>query len=167
MRKYGVRGNATPCVRLLGSGAILNEVIAAAELLAADWGVASEIWSVTSYSELARQAAAAERDGLFTSQDAPPSYLAQCLPGATPIVAASDYVRAYPQMIACYLSAPMTVLGTDGFGRSDTRGALRRFFEVDRWHIVLAALAATHPEKRAEAIQRYGIERRDAAPWTL
>jgi pyruvate dehydrogenase E1 component len=89
-----------------------------------------------------------------------------------PIVAASDYVRAYPELIASYLSASFTVLGTDGFGRSDTRAALRRFFEVDRAHIVLAALQALAQSGAVErrllqqAIERFGIETETSAPWT-
>jgi pyruvate dehydrogenase E1 component len=166
MRKYANFGGGAPSVRLLGSGALLKEVIAAGDLLARDWHVASEVWSVTSFSELARQAAQTERESLFSTVGPQSSYVAQCLPGTLPVIAASDYVRAYPQLIASYLQAPFTALGTDGFGRSDTRSALRRFFEVDRWHIVLATLSATHPEKHAEAVERYGIEKRDAAPWT-
>jgi pyruvate dehydrogenase E1 component len=166
MRRYAMFGDGAPSVRLLGSGAILREAIAAGELLAKDWQLASEVWSVTSFSELARQAAEIERTSLFSTVGLQSSYVAQCLPGTAPVIAASDYVRAYPQLIASYLEAPFTALGTDGFGRSDTRTALRRFFEVDRWHIVLAALSATDPKKHAEAIERYGIEKRDVAPWT-
>lgn len=80
-------------------------------------------------------------------------------------MAASDYVRAYAQLIAPYLQAPYLALGTDGFGRSDTRSALRRFFEVDRYHIVLAALAAVDPQAHAVARARYGIEASVQAPW--
>ncbi|MFF3703314.1 MULTISPECIES: alpha-ketoglutarate dehydrogenase [Pseudomonas] len=127
-------------VRLLGSGAILREVIAASELLAADWGIASEVFSVTSFSELARDARDVQRGqrlGLGGS-----SHLAQCLVGDTPVIAATDYVRAWPQLIAEYVPAPYVTLGTDGFGRSDTRQRLRQFFEVDRFSVVLASLQA-------------------------
>ena len=102
-----------------------------------------------------------------------PSHLAQCLPGDAPIVAASDSVRAWPQLIGSYLGAPFTVLGTDGFGRSDTRAALRSFFEVDRHQIVLAALTALaargriEPGVRARAITRYGLATGTDAPWTI
>ena len=82
-----------------------------------------------------------------------------------PIVAATDYVRAYPQTIASYVRAPFTALGTDGFGRSDTRAALRGFFEVNREHIVVAALAAVSRERAAEAIERYGIDAEAAPSW--
>jgi pyruvate dehydrogenase E1 component len=134
-------GGTAP-IRLLGSGAILREVISAAEQLAKDFGIASEVWSVTSFSELAREAAECERwNRLHPLDAARASYLESCLAGDAPIVAASDYVRAVPQLLASYLPGRRFVaLGTDGFGRSDTRSALRGFFEVDRGSIVLAAL---------------------------
>jgi pyruvate dehydrogenase E1 component len=163
---------ANGLVRLLGSGAILREVIAAGELLAQDWQVSSEVWSVTSFSELAREARELERwNRLNPGQEARRSYLGGCLPGATPIVAASDYVRAYPQLIGSYVDARFIALGTDGFGRSDTRAALRQFFEVDRHHIVLAALQALSEQgalPRAvlgRAIERYGLDTRATASW--
>lgn len=165
MRLYGTRGTEEPAVRLLGSGAIMREVIAAAELLLQDWGISSQIWSVTSFSELARDAREVERQRLFGSQSEGQSHLQRCLPGPVPVVAASDYVRAYAQLIAAHVSAPFTALGTDGFGRSDTRSALRRFFEVDRQHIALAALAGIDPGKHAAARLRYGIDARAEAPW--
>ena len=159
-------------VRLLGSGAILREVIAAAELLAQDWGIASEVWSATSFSELARDAREAERfNRLHPNEDARQSHLQRCLAGSDPVIAATDYVRAWPQLIAGHLRAPFTALGTDGFGRSDTRAALRRFFEVDRHHVVLAALTALREQGRvdaadcAEAIARYGIAADAEASW--
>lgn len=131
-------------IRLLGSGAILREVLAAAAQLAKDFGIASEVWSVTSYSELAREAAEYERwNRLHPLAAARTSHIENCLLGAAPIVAASDYVRAVPQLLASYLPGRrFMTLGTDGFGRSDTRSALRGFFEVDRASIVLAALQA-------------------------
>ncbi len=148
--------NGKAAVRLLGSGAIFPIVIEAARILEAEFGVASEIWSVTSYSELAREAAAVERRNRLNPQAAPEeSHVAMHLAGVTPIVAASDYVRAYPQLIAPYVKASFTTLGTDGFGRSDTRSALRRFFEVDAGHIVVAALHAladTDAVPRATAV---------------
>ncbi len=165
-----VNGAARGAVRLLGSGTILREVIAAAELLASEWGVAAEVWSATSFSELARDARDVERfNRLHPEQPARTSHVQQSLAGDAPVIAATDYVRAWPQLIASYVDAPFTVLGTDGFGRSDTRAALRRFFEVDRHHIVLAALTALRVQGRvdaapcAAAIARYGLEP-DAAP---
>jgi pyruvate dehydrogenase E1 component len=161
-------------VRLLGSGAILPEVTEAARMLEADWGISSEVWSATSYSELARDAREAERRNRLDPLEEPIiSHLAACLPGSAPIIAASDYVRAYPQMIAAYVDARFTALGTDGFGRSDTRQALRAFFEVDRRSIVIAALASlardgvVGRDVVADAIGRYGVNDSGPAPWTI
>ncbi|MEP6876811.1 MAG: pyruvate dehydrogenase (acetyl-transferring), homodimeric type, partial [Burkholderiales bacterium] len=161
-------------LRLLGSGAILREVIAARQLLADDWQIDAEVWSATSFSELAREAHECERWNRLNPDQAPrTSHLAQCLPGGAPIVAASDSVRAWPQLIATQLGAPFTVLGTDGFGRSDTRAALRRFFEVDRHQIVLAALTALAGRSAidaglcARAIARYGLAADADAPWNV
>ena len=161
-----------PRVQLMGAGTILREVIAAAELLERDWGVAADVWSVTSFSELRRDAMAAEREHRLRG-DASRSWIANCLaetPG--PIVAASDYVRAVPDLIAPFTGRRFTALGTDGFGRSDTRAKLRPFFEVSREHIVIAALAALADEgalARAtvdEAIARASIDPLAPPPWT-
>lgn len=162
MYRYSRFDGGTAPIRLLGSGAILREVLAAAERLAKDFNVASEVWSVTSFSELAREAAECERwNRLHPLDAARASYLEDCLAGDAPIVAASDYVRAVPQLLASYLPGRRFVtLGTDGFGRSDTRSALRGFFEVDRDSILLAALqslvetGALERAKLAEAIER-------------
>ncbi|MFA6310124.1 MAG: alpha-ketoglutarate dehydrogenase [Sterolibacterium sp.] len=160
-------------VCLLGSGAILHQVMAAAEMLEKDWGIASEVFSVTSYSELAREANAAERwNRLHPTAARRTSHVEDCLAGATPVVAASDYVRAWPNLIAPHVGGSFTVLGTDGFGRSDTRTALRKFFEVDRQQIVVAALYAlsglgqVSPATVSEAISRYQVATDTAAPWT-
>jgi pyruvate dehydrogenase E1 component len=159
-------------VRLLGSGAILREAIAAADMLAADWGVASEIWSVTSFAELERDSKAVERRNRLHPLSTPHrSHVGEKLAGPVPIVAATDYVRAYPGLIAPYVGARFVTLGTDGFGRSDTRAVLRRFFEVDRQHITVAALqalaqdGALPPETVAAAVERYELEAGDGAPW--
>jgi pyruvate dehydrogenase E1 component len=161
-----------PRVRLLGSGTILREVIAAAALLRDEFGIESEVWSATSFSELAREAREARRwNRLHPLEPARTSHLERALPGKTPIVAATDYVVAWPQLIAPYLDARFVALGTDGFGRSATRAALRRFFEVDRAQIVIAALDALRCEGEvgaevvAEAIGRYGVEVEGVAPW--
>jgi pyruvate dehydrogenase E1 component len=171
---YRVQSNGsedTPvAIRLLGSGAILREVIAAAEILRNDWSIASDVFSVTSYSELARDAAQCQRQQRLGLPH-PVSTLERLFPGKVPILAASDWVRAWPQSIAEYLPARLTTLGTDGFGRSDTRERLRRFFEVDRYSIVLSALQALVTEGTvsanllAEARQRYAIDRVSLAPW--
>ncbi len=168
----GVNRAAAP-IRLLGSGAILREVIAAAERLANDFGITSEVWSVTSFSELAREAAECERWNRLHPLDAlRTSHLESCLAGDAPIVAASDYVRAVPQLLASYLPGRRFVtLGTDGFGRSDTRSALRGFFEVDRGSIVLAALqslvdvGALERAQLAEAIERLKLPTDVSPSW--
>ena len=128
-------------VRLLGSGTILREVEAAAEILAADYGVDAEVWSVTSFTELARDAADCERWNMLNPGSAPrESFAAKNLAGEVPVVAATDYMKAIPEQIRGCITAPYHVLGTDGFGRSDTREELRKFFEVDRSYVTVAAL---------------------------
>ena len=159
-------------VRLVGSGTILREVIAAAELLSTHWGIAAEVWSATSFSELAREAREVERFNRLHPGEAPRvGHVQQCLDGDAPVIAATDYVRAWPQLIATYVDASFTALGTDGFGRSDTRAALRSFFEVDRHHIALAALTALRQQGKvdarvcAEAISRYEMRVDATASW--
>ncbi len=159
-------------VRLLGSGAILREVIEAGRILSEEWQVESEIFSVTSYSELERAARGAARHNRLHPREArQTSHVQDCLAGSIPIVAASDYLAAHAQRIAPFLDAPFTALGTDGFGRSDTRAALRRYFEVDRQHIAVAALdALAQQDERlrprvALALQRYAIDPDAPAPW--
>jgi pyruvate dehydrogenase E1 component len=174
--KAGARPEAkTPRVQLLGSGSIFREVIAAADLLRNHWGVESDLWSCPSFTELAREGMAVQRDSLL-HPTAPPrrSYVESCLAEMRgPVVAATDYVRAYAEQIRPYLSRRYLVLGTDGFGRSDTREKLRRFFEVDRHHVAVAALHALAQEgvvpaaKVGEAIGRYGIDPSKPAPWTV
>ncbi len=160
-------------VRLLGSGAILNEIIAAADLLAEEFEVGSEVFSATSFSELAREAAQVQRQRRLGNNPAKRSHVESLLAGTAPVIAATDYVRAYPQLIAPYVEAPFVALGTDGFGRSDTRAALRRFFEVDRHSVALAALealvaAGSVPQATLqEAVARFGISAEAPAPWTV
>jgi pyruvate dehydrogenase E1 component len=167
----------TEPVRLLGSGAILLEVRQAAELLATDFRVQSDVFSVTSFSLLAADAAEVERHNRLNataqpSSSARESHLQRQLGAAELTLAATDYVRAYPQLIAPHVSGRYVTLGTDGFGRSDTRMELRRFFEVDRYSIVLAVLSALAQLGRvpatlaSQAIERYGIDTRSPAPWT-
>ena len=174
MYRFGTRGEAAAQVRLLGSGAILREVIAAADILIEEFGIGSEIFSATSFSELARDAAEVERTRrLGAAPEARRSHVETLLPGKTPVVAATDYVRALPQLIAPYVEGRFVALGTDGFGRSDSRAALRKFFEVDRHSIVLATLEAlardgTIPHgKLVEAVGRYGAQSESPAPWTV
>src|SRR5829696_80066 len=165
---------APPQVDGAGSGAILREVLAAADLLAQDWGIQAEVWSATSFSELDREARTIERWNRLNPDVEPrSSHVATCLTGRAAVIAATDYVRAYPGMIAAHLEARYTVLGTDGFGRSDTRTKLRQFFEVDRHHIVLAALTALAREQGCPrtlpgaAITRYGIASGSPPPWAI
>jgi pyruvate dehydrogenase E1 component len=163
-----------PRVRLLGSGSIFREALAAAALLAEDWQVASDLFSVTSFSELARDAREASRWNRLHPADAPRiSHVARLLAGDAPVIAATDYVRAVPELVAAHVDADFTALGTDGFGRSDTRAVLRRFFEVDRFHIAVAALyalarrGALPTDIPRKAIARYGIDTNIAAPWNV
>ncbi|NWA02363.1 alpha-ketoglutarate dehydrogenase [Pseudomonas gingeri] len=175
MYRLSEPGEPTPQgqVRLLGSGTILREAQAAAELLASDWQIDSEVWSVTSFSELAREAREVERwNRLHPRESARQSHLVDCLPKGAPVIAVSDYIRALPQLIGSYIESRYCVLGTDGFGRSDTRAALRDFFEVDRYHIVLAALSALaddgHLDRSlcAQAIERYALAVDSDSAWT-
>lgn len=153
-------------VQLLGSGTILREVLAAAELLEKDHGVSADVWSVTSFTELRREALGVERHNLL-HPDAKPkiSYVAQQLKKRSgPVIAATDYMRAYADQIRAFIEQPYVVLGTDGFGRSDTREQLRYFFEVNRYYITIAALKALADQGQlptahvAKAIKAYGID---------
>jgi pyruvate dehydrogenase E1 component len=161
-----------PKVQLLGSGAILREVLAASELLQSEHGVQSDVWSVTSFTELAREGASIQRGNRLHPERKPEiSYVERCLGlRQGPVIAATDYVRLYADQIRQFVPRRYSVLGTDGFGRSDTRENLRRFFEVDRSSIVVAALSALAAEgaidasKVSEAIERYGIEPERVAP---
>ena len=174
LREINPKGKAKGVVRLLGSGAILREVEAAGELLAQDWNITAEIFSVTSFSELERDARTVERKNRQNPKgEQAVSHLAKLLPGGLPVIAASDYVRAVPQLIAPYVDGRFTSLGTDGFGRSDTRDALRRFFEVDRRNIALSALdlllrdGAITRNVMAKAVARYEIDTAAPPPWTV
>jgi pyruvate dehydrogenase E1 component len=164
---HRVGGDGSGAVRLLGSGTILREVLAGAELLREDFGVESDVWSVTSFTELRRDGLAIERDNRLHPTRAPrPAYVQECLPGEAPVVAATDYIRTLPDMIRPWVGAPYTVLGTDGFGRSDWRRALRSFFEVDRHHVCVAALHSLgRGEDAAAAIAKYEIDTEVVAPW--
>jgi pyruvate dehydrogenase E1 component len=157
-------------VQLLGSGTILREVLAGAELLREDFGVESDVWSVTSYTELRRDGMEAERHNrLHPTAEPRRSFVEESLGGRNgPVVAATDYIRALPDSIRPWVDAPFTVLGTDGFGRSDYRKALRRFFEVDRHHVAVAALHALGRDEDAKAaIEKYGIDPETEAPWRI
>ena len=139
-------------VQLLGSGTIFNEVIAAAELLKNDWGVEADIWGCPSFNELARDGQDAARWNLLHPLEAPrKSHVEQKLEGAVgPVIAATDYIRLFAEQIRPYVKGRYVTLGTDGFGRSDTREKLRHFFEVDRRWVTLAALKALADEGKIE-----------------
>ena len=153
-------------VQLLGSGTILREAIAAAELLDKDFGVSADIWSCPSFTELRRDGFEAERYNRFHPEgEQKKAYVTSCLEGRQgPAIAATDYVRAFADQIRAFVPMKYTVLGTDGFGRSDTRANLRRFFEVDRYYIAHAAIAALAAEGKmngkdvARAIKQYKID---------
>ena len=165
-----------PRIQLVGSGAILREVMAAADMLAEDFGVIADLWSATSFNELRRDGIAAERWSMLHPQEKRrQSYVETCFadrPG--PIVAATDSMRLFADQIRPYLPGKhYAVLGTDGFGRSDTRKKLRHFFEVDRRYVVVAALKALADTgvidvaKVREAIQKYGIDPEKPNPVTV
>jgi pyruvate dehydrogenase E1 component len=156
-----------PRVQLLGSGSILREVEAGAELLHKDWGVESDIWSCPSFTLLAREGSDAARWNLLHPAEKKPrlSYVEECLKDTQgPVIASTDYVRNYAEQIRAFVPRRYAVLGTDGFGRSDTREQLRHFFEVDRHWVTVAALKALADEgtidraKVGEAIKKYGLD---------
>ena len=165
-------------VQLLGSGTILREVLAAAEQLESDWGVAADVWSATSFTELRRDGLAAERWNLLHPEAKPRvPYVTQMLEkrGAGPVVAASDYMKTFADQIRQFIPQGRVyrVLGTDGFGRSDSRAKLRHFFEVNRQFITVAALKSLvdqgegKPKTVAEAIKKYGIDPEKPDPTTV
>jgi pyruvate dehydrogenase E1 component len=162
-------------VTLLGSGTILREVLAAAQMLESDWSVSADVWSVTSFTELRRDGMAAERwNRLHPDAEPRRSWVEQSLARANgPVIASTDYMRTVPDLIRTWVPGRYVVLGTDGFGRSDTRAALRDFFEVDRRHVTVAALKALADEGKLDrklvkqAIGKYGIVADRANPWDL
>jgi pyruvate dehydrogenase E1 component len=173
--REGPGSKKAPRVQLLGSGTILREVIAAADLLAQDFGVAADVWSCPSFTELAREAMAVERWNLLhPTEEARKSHVEACLEGRDgPVVAVSDYMRLFAEQIRAFIPRRYRVLGTDGFGRSDYRKRLRDFFEVDRRWVALAALktladeGTIKPAVVAEAIVRYAINTDRPPPWTV
>ena len=173
--KAGEKKTKSLRVQLLGSGVILREAIAAAELLAKDWGVESDVWSCPSFTELARDGNAVARWNMMNPTAKPRvSHVGSCLADTKgPVIASSDYIRAFAEQIRAFVPRRYVVLGTDGFGRSDTREKLRQFFEVDRHYIVVAALKALADDgeipatKAAEALKKYGVDGAKPAPWTV
>lgn len=164
-----------PKVQLMGSGVILREVIAAAELLEKDWGVSADIWSVTSFTELRREGLDVERWNMLNpDKKQKQTYVSECLAKAEgPVIASTDYMKSFADQIRNFIPQRFVALGTDGYGRSDSREALRSFFEVDRYYVVLAALKALADEgklpaaKAAEAIKKYKIDAKRPNPTTV
>lgn len=167
--------NENPRVQLIGSGTIFREAVAAAELLKVDWNVEADLWSCPSFNELGRDIQACERwNRLHPTETAKQSHVSRCLNDAKgPVIASTDYVRAFAEQIRSDISASYTVLGTDGFGRSDTRENLRSFFEVNRFHIVIAALKSLADNDQFDlakvdvAIAKYDINPEISAPWLV
>ena len=172
---YKIHATENPTMRLLGSGPLMGEVLAAAELLKKDWHIEPGIWNVTSFSELRRDAEEIERWNLIHPEDDPKhSHLEQCLSKHhVPTVAVSDYVKMVSEQIGPYVPGPYYALGTDGFGRSDTRENLRHFFEVDRYYIVLTAIRALALDgkmdmsKVDEAMKKYNLDPEKPSPITV
>ncbi len=162
-------------VQLLGSGTILRESIAAAELLEKDFGITADIWSVTSFNELRREGLSVARWNMLHPEEKPrQSYVESCLEGtAGPVIAATDYIKTYGDQIREFVPRTYNVLGTDGFGRSDTRARLRKFFEVDRHYIAIAALSSLVEDnvidaaQVSKAIEMYDIDPDKPDPATL
>jgi pyruvate dehydrogenase E1 component len=165
-------------VQLMGSGTILREVLAAAEMLESDWGVAADVWSATSFTELRREGLATDRwNTLHPEGKQKASYVEDMLKKrpAGPVVAASDYMKTFAEQIRPFVPKDRVyrVLGTDGFGRSDSRAKLRHFFEVNRNFVAIAALKALAEQGDgkakavADAIKKYGIDPEKADPTTV
>jgi pyruvate dehydrogenase E1 component len=174
MYQFRKGGKGKIRAQLLGSGTILREVIAAADLLESDWGVAADVWSVTSFTELRRDGLDCDRNNLLhpTGKAQVPYVTAQLAKSSGPIVASTDYMKLFADQIRQFVpkGRDYRVLGTDGFGRSDFRSKLREHFEVDRHFVVLATLRALADEgsvpaaKVAAAIKKYGINPNKANP---
>jgi len=166
---------STKKVELLGSGTILREVEAAALILEQDYQIAANVWSVTSFNELGREGLDFDRWNRLHPLDPPKTpYVTQCLKGVSgPVIAATDYMKSYAEQLRPYIEQPYYVLGTNGFGRSDSRKKLRDFFEVDRHHIVVTALKALadakliHADVVVKAMQKYHIDSEKANPESL
>jgi pyruvate dehydrogenase E1 component len=163
---YKIQATVNPVLRLLGSGPLMGETLAAADLLKDDWNIKPGIWNVTSFSELRREAEDVERWNLIhPDEQQKKSHLEESLSKhKVPTVAVSDYVKMVSEQIGPYVPGPYYTLGTDGFGRSDTRENLRCFFEVDRYYIVLTALRALALDGKLEmsvvqdAMAKYNLD---------
>ncbi len=172
---YKIKATKNPTIRLLGSGPLMGETLAAADLLKRDWNIDPGVWNVTSFSELRRNAEETERWNLIHPESKQrQSHLEKCLSKhRVPTVAVSDYVKMLSEQIGPYVPGPYYALGTDGFGRSDTRENLRHFFEIDRYYITLAAIRALAIEgkvdisKAEKAIEKYNIDPEKPSPITV
>src|SRR6266568_7400520 len=171
-------GSDGPRVQLLGSGTILREVLAGADLLAADYGVQADVWSATSFTELRRDGLAADRWNMLHPESKPRTpYLTEVLQKrpSGPVIAASDYIKTFADQIRPFVpkARAYRVLGTDGFGRSDSRARLRHFFEVNRYFVTIAALKALADQGEikskvvSDAIKKYGIDPEKPNPVTV
>jgi len=175
VRAGAAGGKMEKRVQFLGSGAILREVLAAAELLERDFGLAADVWSVTSFNELRREGMEVERWNMLHPEQTPRrSYVEQQLgPTSGPIIAATDYIQSLADQIRPFVPRRYRVLGTDGFGRSDIRSQLRKFFEVNRHYIALVALKALVDDgvlpavRVTEAIEKYRIDPEKPNPVTV
>jgi pyruvate dehydrogenase E1 component len=162
-------------VVLIGSGTILREIIAAAEILLSEYQIDVTVFSATSFTELRREALAVERENFLHPEEKPKkSYVTKLLENYKgPVIAATDYMRLYADQIRAYVPQKYSVLGTDGFGRSDTRAQLRHFFEVNRHYIVVAVLKALAdedkilPSKVTKAMKTYQIDPEKKNPATI
>ena len=159
-------------INLLGSGPILRESIEAAKILKEEFNIGSHVYSITSFAELSKQAREVERSNRLTAiEKKEKSFVQKLVNNEDPIIASSDYARAYPQLISSYLSNSFVALGTDGFGRSDTRENLRKFFEIDKLQIVIAALDALCDQGKIpksvlkSALKKYHINANSEHPW--
>ena len=172
---YKIKSTKKPKIRLLGSGPLIRETLEAAKLLKNDWNIEPGVWNVTSFSELRREAEEVERWNLtHPDQKSKKSHLEKSLSkNSVPTIAVSDYVKMVSEQIGPYIPGSYYCLGTDGFGRSETRESLRSFFEVDRYYIVLTAMRALVDEghvdinKVKEVISKYEMDPEKPSPTTV
>lgn len=174
MYLYSSSKGKGPRVQLMGSGSIFQEVLAAADLLREDWKVESDIWSVPGINQLHREGISCERHNLRHGDKPRKPYVTSLMEGHEgPVIFSSDYLRAYPEQIRRLIPGDVTILGTDGYGRSDSRERLRDFFEIDRRHIAVNALKALADQGQidaalaAKALEKYGLTGDRPDPWTV
>ncbi len=167
------QSNAKININLLGSGPIFRECIEASKILKDEYGIGSRLYSITSYSELEKNAKSVLRQNTLSPANKKQNYLQQLISNDDPIIATSDYVRAYSQLISSHINNKFLAMGTDGFGRSDTRKNLRDFFEVDSKHIVVSSLYSLYEDKKVplqileKAISKYNLNNNKNNPWEI